>query len=112
MPSHYIYIPVLILCAPLILSVVALIMITTFFALIVISIRLGFLAIEFSCGLVLDFIRFSINSLLGENPYNKHVKKNEIKDKSHYKTNSNKSCISMIANNKRPYRKRSRSDYI
>src|SRR3954453_4020604 len=81
---HYIYIPILILCAPFILSVVALAIITIFF-LIVISIRLGFLAIEFSCGLVLDFIRFCINSLLGENPYNKHVKKNEIKDKLHYK---------------------------
>src|SRR5205823_1500305 len=37
----------------------ALAIITTFLVLIVISIRLEFLAIEFSCGFVLDFIRYS-----------------------------------------------------
>src|SRR3954454_6257859 len=103
MPSHYIYVPVLILCAPLILSVVgtftALAIITSSLALIVISIRLGFLAIEFSGGFVLDFIRCCINSILGENPYNKQDKKKEKKDKPHYqkkyhKTISNKTCIS------------------
>jgi hypothetical protein len=47
--------------------------------LIDISIRLGFLAIEFSGGFVLDFIRCFINNLLEKNPYNKHDKKKEKK---------------------------------
>src|SRR3954454_12178204 len=107
MPSHYIYIPVLIFCTPLILSVVGTFMafaiITTFLALIVISIRLGFLAIEFSCGIILDFIRCCINSILGENPYNKHEMKKEKKDKPDYLiSNDYYFMMSTIANNKRP----------
>jgi len=51
MLSHYIYISVLVLFAPLILSVVgtftAFAIITTSLALIVISTRLGFLEMEF-----------------------------------------------------------------
>ncbi|RIA98523.1 hypothetical protein C1645_749579 [Glomus cerebriforme] len=82
MPSHYIYIPILVLSAPLILSVIgtftALAIVTSSLALIVISIRLGFLAIEFSGGVVLDFIKWGIDGILGENPYKR--KKKNIKD--------------------------------
>ena len=60
-------------------------------ALIVILTRLGFLAIEFSGGFVLDFIRYCINSILGENPYNKQDKKIEKKDKPPTIGNSNRS---------------------
>src|SRR3954465_15321307 len=112
MPSHYIYIPILILFAPLILSVVGTFtifaIITTSLALIVILTRLGFLAIEFSGGFVLDLIRYCINSILGENPYNKHNKKIEKKDndKLYYQKKYT------IANRNRPNGRRTRSNYI
>ena len=107
MPSHYIYIPILILFAPLILSVVGTFttfaIITTSLALIVISTRLGFLAIEFSGGFVLDLIRYCINSILGENPYNKQDQDKKIEKKDKPPT---------IGNSNRPNGRSARSNYI
>lgn len=70
--------------------------ITFFLALIVISIRLGFLVIKFSSGIILDFINCCIDSILGENYYNKHDKRKEKKNKPHY-------CLAMYT---QPYGRR------
>jgi len=82
MPSHYVYIPILVLCAPLIGGFTLLAILTSSLALFVISIRLGFLAVEFSGGFVLDFIKWGVAKItLGENPYkNKNLKKMNTKD--------------------------------
>ncbi|CAI2162094.1 20694_t:CDS:1 [Funneliformis geosporum] len=82
MPSPYIFIPALIFCAPLILSVVgtftAFAAITSVLALTVVAIRLGFLVIEFSGGFLLDSITWCVRKVIPENPHNdkKNSKKN------------------------------------
>ena len=92
MASHYVYIPILVFCTPLIVSVLGtftlLAILTSSLALFVISIRLGFLAIEFSGGFVLDFIRLGVNKITLEENYKK--KKNNV-TKDINESNHNKS---------------------
>ncbi|RIB14278.1 hypothetical protein C2G38_2195620 [Gigaspora rosea] len=77
MPSRYVYISLLVLCAPLLVCVVAsftsLAIVTSAFALVVISIRLAFLAFEFSCGVAYDIVGWSAKNFIcklafGSNP--------------------------------------------
>ncbi|RGB43979.1 hypothetical protein C1646_679605 [Rhizophagus diaphanus] len=88
MPSHYVYVPFLVLCAPLIISVLGTFtlfaILTSSLALFVISIRLGFLAVEFSGGVVFDFIKWGINKLSLERVPQKNTKVT-IKDTIHNK---------------------------
>ncbi|PKY41257.1 hypothetical protein RhiirA4_416511 [Rhizophagus irregularis] len=88
MPSHYVYVPFLVLCAPLIISVLGTFtlfaILTSSLALFVISIRLGFLAVEFSGGVVFDFIKWGINKLSLESGPQKNTKIT-IKDTIHNK---------------------------
>jgi len=71
MRSSYIYVPLLILCAPVILVVVAsfttLAFVTSTLALVIIAIRLGLLAMEFSGGVALDAAGWGIKTLVGDN---------------------------------------------
>ncbi|CAG8453399.1 uncharacterized protein OCT59_005175 [Rhizophagus irregularis] len=138
MPSHYVYVPFLVLCAPLIISVLGTFtlfaILTSSLALFVISIRLGFLAVEFSGGVVFDFIKWGINKLSLErgpqkntkitikdtihNKQRKHILKstkttiyNSNGSGNNYVSNDDYFMMSMI-NNKRPNGRRARSDYI
>lgn len=129
MPSHYIYISVLFLCAPLILSVMgtftALAIVTSSLALFVISIRLGFLVVEFSGGVVLDYIGWRVKRVLGSNnskdTYN--IKSHHHHHGKKYRHNSNKINTYSFKNigtkqflsndaNKRPNVRRTRSDLL
>ncbi|GBC07659.1 hypothetical protein RclHR1_00760029 [Rhizophagus clarus] len=92
MPSRYVYIPILFVCAPLIISVVGtftlLAVLTSSLALFVISIRLGFLAMEFSGGFVFDFIKWGVAKFTVDNPHQQKNKKDTkvtIKDPIHHK---------------------------
>ncbi|CAB4385325.1 unnamed protein product [Rhizophagus irregularis] len=144
MPSHYVYVPFLVLCAPLIISVLGTFtlfaILTSSLALFVISIRLGFLAVEFSGGVVFDFIKWGINKLSLErgpqkntkitikdtihNKQRKHILKSTTKSSKTLLMDSTKITIySNISGNnyvsnddyfmmKRPNGRRARSDYI
>jgi hypothetical protein len=146
MPSHYVYIPILVLCAPLIISVLGTFtlfaILTSSLALFVISIRLGFLAVEFSGGVVFDFIKWGVNKLTLTKVPQKNTRiviKDTIhhsKQKKHIMKPSSKSSITKttmfynsngsgnnfvsnddyfimsMINNKRPNGRRARSDYI
>lgn len=106
MPSHYIYIPFLVLCAPLIISVVGTFtlfaILTSSLALFVISIRLGFLAVEFSGGVVFDFIKWGIKSISLEKSPQKNTRvtiKDTIhnsKQRKHILKSSTKSSMTIL----------------
>ncbi|CAG8435627.1 9357_t:CDS:1 [Funneliformis caledonium] len=94
MPSPYIFIPALVFCAPLILSVLgtftAFAAITSFLALFVVAIRLGFLVIEFSGGFLLDTIEWGVRKFTREIPHNdKKNNKKDTKDISNIKLHQN-----------------------
>ncbi|CAG8481930.1 10870_t:CDS:1, partial [Acaulospora morrowiae] len=92
MPSHYVYAFFLILCAPITLLIFAsftsMAIITSALATLAIAVRLGFLAIEFSGGVALDFIRWGLKKLVTDSYQVKKVKSSRSKSHNHESSNT------------------------
>ncbi|RHZ77671.1 hypothetical protein Glove_174g180 [Diversispora epigaea] len=104
MPSRFIYFPILLFFSPLIFMVLAsftsLAIFTSILAIIVITIRLGFLVVEFSGGVALGLAGWSLKKFIDIGHHN--IAKSNINNKNITKNNKNNNNIK---NNKNNYNK-------
>ncbi|CAG8784682.1 19047_t:CDS:1 [Cetraspora pellucida] len=103
MSSRYIYISLLVLCAPLIILVVAsftsLAIFTSTLAVVVISIRLAFLMVEFSCGVALDFAGWGAKKFMSKDLTNANNSSSSIKIKESHISSANKQSGKKLKSN-------------
>ncbi|CAH1758926.1 1120_t:CDS:1 [Entrophospora sp. SA101] len=87
MNTYYISLPILLMFAPLAFALLgffsSIAIVTSALAIIVIAIRLGFLAVEFSGGVALDFVGWSIKKLLLEHNQQQQHNYNCVNIKNH-----------------------------